>query len=64
MKGTASKNDEEHLIHLKTLFERLMQHGLTIKPIKPAKCIFGVPTLQFLCHAISPNDIMAISSNT
>lgn len=44
---TASANQEEHLEHLKILFERLRDHGLVINP---SECEFGVNQLNFLGH--------------
>lgn len=50
----ASKNETEHMDHLKILFNRLSDHGLNIKV---SKCLFGVPTLDFLSHTISKDGI-------
>ncbi|GFT26150.1 hypothetical protein NPIL_180201 [Nephila pilipes] len=44
-KKFASLSEAEHIQHLRLLFERLDQYGLSIKP---PKCTFGVPTLKFL----------------
>lgn len=46
----ASTNRQEHLKHLRMLFERLVEYGLTIKP---AKCEFGRTQLEFLGHSIT-----------
>ena len=54
----ASKSLEEHIEHLKALFSKLDHYGLTIKP---SKCIFGVPTLQFLGFKISKDGLSPIS---
>lgn len=51
----ASKNADEHLNHLRILFERLLEFGLTIKP---AKCVFGVESLEFLSHIVSAKGIL------
>lgn len=51
----ASKTEDEHQNHLKILFERLVQYGINIKP---SKCVFGVPSLDFLAHKISKNGII------
>ncbi|XP_061663933.1 LOW QUALITY PROTEIN: uncharacterized protein K02A2.6-like [Syngnathoides biaculeatus] len=48
----ASFSEDEHLMHLRDLFARLEQHGLIINP---AKCAFGVPSIQFLGHLIDKN---------
>ena len=45
----ASTSRAEHLLHLRTLFERLSQHGLIINT---AKCQFGVAAVDFLGHRI------------
>lgn len=50
----ASKNPNEHFEHLKQIFERLKEYGLTIKS---EKCIFGVASLEFLSHTISKEGI-------
>lgn len=39
----ASKNEEEHLRHIKILFKRLDEYGLLINP---AKCVFGAKVPQ------------------
>ncbi|GFS55033.1 transposon Tf2-6 polyprotein [Trichonephila clavipes] len=41
----ASSSEAEHIQHLRLLFQRLDQYGLSINP---SKCTFGVPTLNFL----------------
>ncbi len=46
----ASATAEEHLQHLRTLFQRLSDHGLVINP---AKCEFGKKEVNFLSHTIS-----------
>ena len=45
----ASRNKEEHLEHLRLLFSRLRDHGLSLNP---AKCRFGATTIDFLGHRI------------
>ena len=52
----ASSNPEEHLLHLRIVFERLQAHGIVVNP---NKCLFGVPELDFLghhidCHGLTP----------
>ena len=47
----ASASEEEHMTHLRQLFERLSEHGLIINP---AKCQFGVSSITFLGHHITP----------
>lgn len=43
----ASRNEEEHLQHLRTVFERLSNFGLQINP---EKSVFGQPEIEFLGH--------------
>ena len=52
----ASSTPEEHLQHLRIVFERLQAHGIVVNP---NKCLFGVPELDFLghhidCHGLTP----------
>lgn len=51
----ASKNEQEHMEHLKKLFERLDKFGLNIKI---SKCSFGVNTIDFLSHSINADGIL------
>ncbi|XP_023816875.1 uncharacterized protein LOC105357974 [Oryzias latipes] len=46
----ASPSPEEHLMHLKEVFQRLETHGLIVNP---AKCQFGLSAIDFLDHRIS-----------
>lgn len=46
----ASSSQEEHVLHLRRLFERLTEHGLIINP---AKCQFGLTEIEFLGHRVS-----------
>ena len=45
----ASHSHEEHLEHLRQLFELLSANGLVINK---TKCVFGVPELDFLGHRV------------
>lgn len=47
----ASASAEEHLSHLRQLFERFNEHELIVNP---AKCQFGLPAIDFLGHCVSP----------
>ena len=47
----ASAGAEEHLSHLRLLFERLSEHGLITNP---AKCQFGLSSITFLGHHVTP----------
>lgn len=51
----ASKNEEEHKRHLQQIFERLVEFGITINA---SKCQFGVSSLDFLSHRITPEGIL------
>ncbi|PAA57175.1 hypothetical protein BOX15_Mlig016814g2 [Macrostomum lignano] len=46
----ASRSPQQHLEHLRTLFQRLADNGLIINP---AKCEFGRSEIDFLGHRIS-----------
>jgi hypothetical protein len=46
----ASKNAEEHAIHLWQLFTRLREHGLVINA---EKCVLGASSIEFLGHRLS-----------
>ena len=46
----ASSSPEQHLQHLRQVFERLAEHGLLINT---SKSLFGVPELEFLGHHVS-----------
>lgn len=62
----ASVSQEEHLIHLRKLFERLKEYRINIKP---TKCEFGKTIIKFLSHQItaegikpSPERVLAIKN--
>ena len=48
------KSVEEHYLHLKAVFDRLVYYGLIVNE---RKCIFGVEYFQFLGHDVGPNGI-------
>ena len=50
----ASSTPEEHLKHLRIVFERLTAHGIVINP---NKCLFGVNEPDFLGHHIDQHGI-------
>lgn len=50
----ASANEEEHLDHLRQVFERLKKHGLTIKI---SKCDFLTREIEFVGHLINERGI-------
>ena len=43
----ASRNRQEHLLHLRKVFRQLKQAGLILNL---AKCTFGRPSVEFLGH--------------
>ena len=49
-----SASPEEHVTHLRLLFERFQKYQVRIKP---GKCVFGASSLAFLDHFISPEGI-------
>lgn len=50
----ASRNEEEHKRHLRTLFKRLSDYGVNINS---SKCLFGQSALTFLGYHISAEGI-------
>lgn len=46
----ASLSFDEHVLHIKTVFERLEQYGIIINM---NKCVFAKYTISFLGHAVS-----------
>ncbi|KAG1936440.1 interleukin-1 receptor accessory protein-like 1-A [Pimephales promelas] len=55
----ASTSKSQHLAHLRTLFERLSQHGLIVNP---AKCQFGLSTIDFLGHRVTKDGAVPLPS--
>ena len=55
----ASTSTSQHLAHLRTLFERLSQHGLIVNP---AKCQFGLSTIDFLGHRVTKDGAVPLPS--
>lgn len=55
----ASTFKEEHLLQLRLLFGHLREHGLVIDP---AKCLFGLSSMDFLGHHITPDGAMPLPS--
>ena len=53
-----SKNKEEHLEHLRIIFQRLKAAGLKLKR---SKCDFMKRHIQYLDHLISPEGIQPLS---
>jgi hypothetical protein len=46
----ASRSEEEHIQHLRILFQRLSDSSLVINS---EKCIFGVASVEFLGHHVT-----------
>nr|VZI05690.1 unnamed protein product [Spirometra erinaceieuropaei] len=55
----ASSTTEEHMEHLATVFDRLQQFGVVLNP---SKCVFGVPSLEFLGHLVDSHGIQPLPS--
>ena len=55
----ASNDASEHMSHLRMVFERLTEYGLTISP---TKCVFGAASLEFLGHHIDADGIKPLAS--
>jgi len=55
----ASTSEEEHQNHLRQVFQRLSDYGILINP---AKCLFGVSSLEFLGHHVSSEGIRPLDS--
>ena len=49
-----SRSFEEHLDHLQTVFDKIREAKLTLKP---EKCKFAVPKVKYLGHIISKNGV-------
>ena len=50
----ASSSPEEHKHHLRLVFERLRHYGIIINL---QKCVFGVPSVEFLGHSVDSTGI-------
>ncbi len=50
----ASCGPEEHKHHLRLVFQRFSEHGIKVNP---AKCVLGVPELDFLGHQVNSQGI-------
>lgn len=54
----ASPSVEQHLQDLRAVFNRLKQHGLLLRP---EKCVFGHPSVEFLGHHVDVTGIRPLS---
>nr|VZI00481.1 unnamed protein product [Spirometra erinaceieuropaei] len=55
----ATSTTEEHMEHLTTVFDHLQQFGVVLNP---SKCVFGVPSLEFLGHLVDSHGIRPLPS--
>lgn len=60
----ASKSEDEHLFHLRQIFQRFTEYGVTLNV---SKCVLGQPSVEFLGHLVTadgitplPNKVTAI----
>lgn len=53
----ASADEEQHKVHLLTLFQRLQEYGVVLNSVK---CEFGVTTLDFLGHRLTSKGIQPL----
>ena len=53
----ASASPEEHKTHLRQVLQRLSDQGMVMNP---AKCVLGVPELDFLGHRVSAQGIQPL----
>jgi hypothetical protein len=56
----ASKNREDHLTHLRQVFNRLQAHGIHINR---DKCVLSVSSLEFLGHHVDQDAICSLPCN-
>jgi hypothetical protein len=56
----ASRDEQEHLEHLREVFSRLRDAGLVIKA---ENCVFAATTVRFLGHRVSAASIEPLRSN-
>ncbi|GFQ79625.1 hypothetical protein TNCT_501881 [Trichonephila clavata] len=54
----ASESEEEHKTHVRAIFQKLNEYGLTINV---SKCVFGVPEISFLGHLVTKNGTKPLS---
>ena len=54
----ASRNEEEHTWHLRTISERLQEYGITINV---SKCVLGASTVRYLGYAMDRDGIRPLA---
>jgi transposase InsO family protein len=52
----ASRSEEEHVVHLQQMFDRLRQYGLRLNP---SKCAFGLREVKLLGYIVSAEGLKA-----
>lgn len=57
----ASSSEQEHLEHLRLVFERFQEFGVSLNP---SKCVFGQPKVSFLGHEISSDGVRPLPERT
>ncbi|KAF6202652.1 hypothetical protein GE061_003051 [Apolygus lucorum] len=55
----ASRDEQEHEVHLQTVLDKLASHGLQLNI---DKCVLGQPSVTFLGHTISKDGIQPLTS--
>jgi hypothetical protein len=55
-----SKTFEDHILHLKLLFNAIKSEGFKLKLVK---CDFAKHTINYLGHRLSPNSVQPLSDN-
>jgi hypothetical protein len=56
----ASTSEEEHELHLRTLFQRLGEYGALLNP---AKCVSGATEVTFLGYTVSAEGTRTLVEN-
>ena len=55
----ASRNPQEHKVHLCLVLQSFVQYGMLINP---HKCLLGVKELQFLGHFVNKDGVSSLPS--
>ena len=56
----ASRDETEHVQHLRVVFQRLQKAGLVLNI---EKCQFGVPYVEYLGHHVDPSGVSPLPSS-
>lgn len=54
-----SENQDQHMQHLETLFQRLQENNMVVNPVK---CIFGASQVDYLGHHVSAEGIRPLAA--